>query len=124
LVSNRPVLIWNAADFKAQIVKDLVSNSEIVGEFVEADARQRLLSISDPEWGRAYREQVVARLLMNRVEVGKNEVTTLVGVGKSRSGDHHGFYIELGSATAPAHPFLRPAVFSNAKAIVNLLEGK
>lgn len=117
-------LKWDSGVFKKQLIQDLTSNGEIVGEFVESEARRRLLAISDPDWGRRYRESVVSRLLTNIVEAGNNEITIFVGVEKSSSGTHIGFYIELGSATAPAHPFLRTAVFSNAREIVSLLEGK
>jgi HK97 gp10 family phage protein len=115
---------WDPGAFKKVLIQDLTKNGEIVGEFVESDARRRLLAISDPAWGRGYREGVVSRLLTNQVEAKNNEVKITVGVEKSKSGSHHGFYIELGSSTAPAHPFLRPAVFQNAKEIISLLEGK
>lgn len=121
---NDVIINWDQEAFKAIVVDHLVQNGEIVGEFVESDARRRLLMIQDPTWGRNYREQVVARLLDNMIETGQNEVIITVGVRKSKSGSHHGFYIELGSKTAAANPFLRPAVFDNAKKIVALLEGK
>lgn len=124
LASSKPTLTWDPGPVKTMVLNNLVSNGEIVGEFVESDARKRLLMIGDPSWGRAYRREVVARLLDNEVKKGKNEVVISVGVRKSRSGSHHGFYIELGSATAPPHPFLRPAVFQNGKDIVAILQGQ
>jgi len=117
-------LDWNPKAFKKALLNNLLSEMEIVGAFVESDARRRLHDIADPAWGRAYREQVVSRLLTNIVKVGKNEVIATVGVKKSPSGSHHGFYIEMGSSTAPAHPFLRPAVFQNGPQIIALLEGR
>jgi hypothetical protein len=108
---------------KAVIRQRLLENAEIVGKFVEEEARRRLLEITDPEWGQAYREQVVSRLLTNQVTATKDEIEILVGVAKSGKGEHHGYYIELGSSTAPAHPFLRPAVFENADRIVEMLTG-
>lgn len=117
-------LKWTPENFKREVVKGLVSNGEIVGEFVEADARRRLLNINDPPWGAGYRREIVARLLRNEVEEGRNEVVIRVGVATGAEGRHHGFYIEVGSSTAPAHPFLRPAVFENGARIVALLEGK
>jgi len=117
-------LEWNQERFLNQVRADLVANGEIVGEFVESEARKRLLSISDPTWGKAYREQVVSRLLMNKIEQKSKEIDIIIGVARSRSGSHHGFYIELGSSTAPAHPFLRPAIWENAKKIISLLEGR
>lgn len=117
-------LNWKPQEFKTRLKADLVANAEIVGKYVETDARRRLLAITDPPWGAAYRQKVVARLLTNEVETSDKEVTIRVGVLPSSSGRHHGFYIELGSKTAPAQPFLRPAVFENAARIIALLSGK
>ena len=117
-------LKWDDAAFKKQVIANLTANGEIVGKFVETDARKRLNAIQNPAWGKKYRQLIVGRLLTYQIEVKSSEVTILVGVAKSRDGKHHGFYIELGSLTAPPNPFLRPAVFMNAKQIVALLEGK
>lgn len=110
--------------FKAQLQEQLVANGEIAGKFVETDARRRLMDITDPEWGKNYRQKLVARLLTNIVEKTENAVIIRVGVAKSKSGSYHGYYIELGSKTAPAHPFLRPALFDNKSKILKLLVGK
>lgn len=115
---------WKPDAFKKNLVAELAENGEIVGKFVETEARRRLLAISDPKWGEAYRSKLVARLLTYEVISSPKEVTINVGVRTSSSGSHHGFYIEMGSSTAPAHPFLRPAVFQNGKRIVALLSGK
>ena len=120
---------WTPEKVKAEIIDNLVANGEIAGKFAETDARKRLLAIREPQWGAGYREKVVARLLTNQVERGKNEVVIRIGVAesKSRKGEarrKHGLYIELGSKTAPAQPFLRPAVFENGAKIVALLSGK
>lgn len=117
-------LNWTPDKFKAELVQQLVANGEIVGKFVEEDARRRLLDIQEPEWGAAYRSEVVARLLTHTVERDGNQVVITVGVAEGSGGRHHGFYIELGSSTAPAHPFIRPAVFENGGKIVALLSGK
>jgi hypothetical protein len=115
---------WEPAKFKAQLINELAANGEIVGKFVEEEARRRLLDIQEPDWGAGYRQEVVARLLTNTVEKEANAVVINVGVAVGPSGQHHGLYIELGSSTAPAHPFLRPAVFENGAQIVALLSGK
>lgn len=117
-------LNWKPDDFKRKLIADLAENAEIVGKFVETDARHRLQAISDPSWGEAYRSQVVSRLLTFEVEKSSREVTINVGVRTSKSGRYHGFYIEMGSKTSSAHPFIRPAVFQNAAKIRALLSGK
>lgn len=115
---------WEPEKLKAKISEQLISNGEIVGKFAETDARRRLLEIKDPEWGKKYRQLIVARLLTFVVVRERNGIAIFVGVAKGKSGTHHGYYIELGSKTAPAHPFLRPAVFENAQKIVALLAGE
>lgn len=119
---------WTPEVVKAEVVKNLISNGEIVGKFLETDARRRIMAIKDPEWGKGYRQKLVARLIRNLVEHTGNEVVITVGVAESSSrrgvaSRKHGLYIELGSKEAPPHPFLRPAVFENARKIVGLLEG-
>ena len=122
-------LDWKPDKFKEEIKAKLVANAEIVGKFVEEDARRRLLAIKYPERGSAYRQQYVAREITHEVEALPNEVVISVGLppGKRRQTGgftrHVGFYIEMGSATWPANPYLRPSVFSNAKHILALLRG-
>jgi len=118
------MLEWDPSEFKKKLISDLAENGEIVGKFVENDARQRLLAIKDPKWGEAYRSKLVARLLSYEVIINSNEVVINVGVRPSSTSRRHGFYIEIGTKKWPAHPFLRPAVFMNAAKIVALLAGK
>lgn len=127
---------WDPKGFKRQVLDDLVANGEIVGKFVETEARRRLLAITEPEWGAKYRYMIVGRLLTNVVERQRNAVVIWVGVAKGAKGKQHGLWIELGTATIPprggkpgrpghpAHPYLRPAVFDNARQIVLLLAGR
>jgi len=117
-------LTWKPEALKKSLIAELAANAEIVGKYVETEARRRLLAVTDPKWGEAYRSQLVARLLTYEVITSPKEVTINVGVRTSSSGRWHGFYIEMGSRTAPAHPFLRPAVFQNAARIVALLSSK
>lgn len=122
------MLKWYAKEFKQALLSELMGNADIVGAFVESDARRRLLTVRDPDWGAGHRNYV-SRLLTNEVEHEGNGIDIRVGLppGRKKSGEgtrHLGFYIEMGSRTAPAHPFLRPAVFQNGKQIVALLEGR
>jgi hypothetical protein len=112
---------WDPKAVKAFVTDILLENGEIVGKFVETDARRRLRGIDYPEWGKKYRQKLVARLITYLIEKGNNEVVITVGVKESKGQRFHGYYIELGSKTAPANPFLRPAVFNNGSKIVKLL---
>ena len=120
------MLKWMPEKVKKQLLQEVAANAGIVGEFVEGEARRRLLAISDPDWGAGYRGMIAKFLLTNEVEKLPGEVIIRVGTKVSKSGKGsrlHGWYIELGSSTAPAHPWLRPAVFGNAKKIASLLSG-
>lgn len=117
-------LTWEPDKFKAELLKQLEENGDLMGQFVEDDARRRLWNITEPEWGAGYRGVVVAELLTHTVERKENEVVITVGVATSSKSSHHGFYIEMGSSRFPAQPFIRPAVFENGGKIVALLSGK
>ena len=114
-------LKWTPEEFKAEVVRRLEERSQVVGEFVRSDARERLGKIDDPDWGEAYRN-FVSGLLTFTIESNSREVKTTVGV-KGGYTEWHGFYIEMGTSRQPPHPFLRPAVFSNLKQIASILEG-
>lgn len=115
---------WNPRAVKQAALAELQGNAEVVGKFVETEARRRLYAISDPEWGENYRRMIVGRLLTFVVEREPNAVVITVGVGAGSKGRYHGFWIEIGTRGQPPHPFLRPAVFDNAREIVALLAGK
>jgi HK97 gp10 family phage protein len=115
---------WQANAVKKMALDEIAANGAIVGKFMETDARRRLEAIREPAWGAGYRNEIVSRLLTNEVEQRTNDVLIRVGVKVGASGYHHGFYIETGSSTAPAQPFLRPALFENKQAILALLAGR
>jgi len=117
---------WHPEKVRQAAVAELERNGATVGKFVESEARRRLYAITDPEWGERYRRMIVGRLLtfvVTRAADGKAVVIT-VGVAAGPKGRHHGFWIEVGTRRQPAHPYLRPAVFDNAREIVALLGGK
>ena len=118
---------WNPEAVIAAALDEVQRNAEIVGAFVESEARRRLDAIKQPGNKRAvaYRAFLSRYMLTNVVTRTAKEVVVRVGM-KTRSqkgGDRLGFYIETGSRLAPAHPYLRPAVFDNAREIVKLLTG-
>lgn len=121
---------WKPLEVRQAVIRDLARNGEIVGKFVETEARRRLLAIKEPKWGEGYRRLVVAKLLTYVVEKEPKAVVITVGVRFGYKGSHHGFWIEVGTrwtkdkpGHAP-HPFLRPAVFENQREIVKLLAGE
>ena len=115
---------WNPERVIEKVAAETAENMELVCKFVETEARRRLLSISEPEWGAAYRREILARKLTSVVTRKGKAVVGIVGMRTGKEGRHYGYYIEMGSSTAPAQPYLRPAVFQNAHEIVKLLAGK
>ena len=119
---------WDPGAVKAAALAEVAANAEVVGEFVESEARRRLKAIGKPDNRRAvaWRAFLARWALTNTVQVLANEVVIRVGmkVSSKKGGRTRGFYVETGSSTAPAHPYLRPAVFNNAAKIVQLLGGK
>jgi HK97 gp10 family phage protein len=115
---------WHPERVREAALDELQANAEIVGKFVEEDARRRLYAIAEPEWGEKYRRLIVGRLLTNVVEREPKAIVITVGVAGGKKGRHYGFYIETGTRKQPAHPFLRPAVFDNGRKIVALLAGR
>jgi hypothetical protein len=115
---------WTPENVKNMARKIMLSHAEDAGKFVETDARKRLNAIKDPDTKRDinYRNYLSRYILTNTVSEGKNEIVIRVGMKIGKDGQkYHGLYIELGSSTAEAHPYLRPAVFNNGRDIVRLL---
>jgi len=115
---------WRPEQVREAAIGELMANGEIVGKFVESEARRRLQAIKEPAWGERYRTLIVGRLLTFVVEREPKAVVITVGVKGGEKGRYYGFWIETGTQRQPAHPFLRPAVFENAREIVALLAGK
>lgn len=122
------IVKWTPEAVRAAALADLEANAEIVGEFVETEARRRLDAIQKPDNWKAvnYRRFLSKWMLTHTVETTAKEIVIRVGMRRrsETGGDHHGFYIETGSRKAPAHPYLRPAVFDNGDQIVTLLAGE
>jgi len=117
-------LTWTPKEVKKMVKDVLLERGPDVGMFCETDARRRLDAITDPDTKRDknYRRYLSEQILTNTVEEDGDDVVIRVGMKVGKAGQqHHGFYVETGSSTAPAHPFLRPAVFQNGKDIVGLL---
>jgi len=122
------IIKWDPGAVREAALADLQTNAEIAGKFVETEARRRFDAITTPDNWKAvnYRRFLSKWLLTHTVETTAKEVVIRVGMRRrpEKGGDHHGFYIEIGSRKAPAHPYLRPAVFDNGDLIVALLSGE
>lgn len=133
---------WNPQRVKANIAAATAKNMEVACKVVETTARKNLMAISTPDWGRGYRQKVLAPRIIYEIEINASFVEGRVGIkrGKRSGGrkrDEHGrfvsgeasdeyhgaYYIEIGSKRIPAHPWLRPALLNHARDIVRILEG-
>ena len=118
---------WTPEKIKQAVSAKLMGNADDTGKFIEEDARRRLDAIRTPDDGRNvnYRNYLSKFILTHAVEKqGEDGFVIAVGMKIGADGQrHHGFYIATGSSTAPAHPFLRPAVTQNARDIILLLLG-
>jgi len=120
---------WKQKAFIGFTRQQLLTNGQVVGKFLEGEARRRLLAIYKPHNKRAvaYRNYLARFVLTHVVDAeGDKAVVIRVGMrrGSGKAGMMKGFYIEVGSRTAPATSFLRRAVLENKKTIMATLCGK
>lgn len=114
---------WRQREVVGEVKAQVARGLEVAGHAVQVDARRRLLQVSEPEWGRKYRQLLaLGRLTVVMVEeAGFVEVG--VGIPRGEKGGDYGYWIEVGNVNWPAHPWLRPALLENLKEIVRLLAG-
>ena len=119
---------WDPEAVKRAALAEVAENAAIVGQFVEAEARRNLEAIDRPDSKRsvAWRRFLARYVLRHTVEVDAETIVIRVGIltNSKPGGNTRGLRVELGSYDTPAHPYLRPAVFGNAKKIVALLSGR
>lgn len=115
---------WRQQEVVEAIKTQVAADMETACKVVEVDARRRLLAIQEPEFGRKYRRILAMFRLTSFVEVESAAVTGHVGIPKGAKGGDYGFWIEIGSKTAAAHPWLRPALLTNLRNILKLLGGQ
>jgi len=116
---------WNPQGVKASVAEQVAKDMEVACKLVETQARANLMAISTPASGRGYRRKVLAPRVKYEIEMGKDFVEGRVGILRGRHNEYHGaYYIEIGSRKYPAHPWLRPAVFNNAREIMLIIAGK
>jgi hypothetical protein len=121
-----PIDRWNQKAVVDAVAADVEASMETAVKVVEVDARRRLLSIGDPDWGAGYRRLIALYRLTSFVQREGLAIVGAIGVPPDpRSGTRMmGFYIETGSRTARAHPWLRPALLTNLRNIIGLLGGR
>jgi len=114
---------WRQREVIEEITAEVAANMEIAAGVVEVDARKRLLRIQEPEFGRAYRRVLALYRLISQVVIGKDAIEGQIGIPPGEKSSEYGFYVETGSHTYAAQPWLRPALLENLKDIIRLLAG-
>jgi hypothetical protein len=116
---------WRQRQVVEAVQDYLATGMEAAAHMVEVDARSRLLRIVEPAFGRAYRQLLALGRLTSGVVVEPGvAVEGLIGIPKGEKGGDYGFWIEIGSKSKAAQPWLRPALMNNLKDILRLLAGK
>lgn len=120
-MSRSGVSEWHAHVIVEAVADEVELRMEDAAKLVEMDARHRLLSIRDPEFGQGYRRVLALYRLTSQVKRTRDSIVGSIGIPRGDKGDSYGFYIETGSRTAGAQPWLRPALWENLETIRELL---
>jgi len=122
-VSRSGVVEWRQRDVVEAVKAAVTDRLETAAKVVESDARHNLLRVREPEFGVAYRRVLALYRLTYVVKAMGQAIEAKIGIPKGEKGGDYGFWIEVGSKTAPAHPWLRPALVRNLKNVIGLLSG-
>lgn len=114
---------WRQDAVVEEVAAEVEQNMETAAKVVEVDARKNLLRISDPEWGAAYRKMLALYRLTSFVTRQGLMIEAGIGIPGGKKGSDYGFWIEIGSHTAKAHPWLRPALLNNLRNLLQIITG-
>lgn len=123
-MSRSGVVQWRQKELIEAVATQVTADMETAAKVVEVDARQRLLRIREPAFGQAYRRVLALFRLTSVVQRAGDVIEARIGIPRGEKGGDYGYWIEVGSATAPAHPWLRPALLHNLKRILALIGGR
>ena len=104
---------WNQKKVLAAISGRVVQNMDRACQFAVEQAQAK----APVRTGR------LKRAIGYTVRAYRNVVEGRVGVRRGFYRSHIGWFHEMGTVKMAAHPFLRPAVFGNAKLIVRIIQG-
>jgi HK97 gp10 family phage protein len=110
---------WNPQRVKAMVAGEVVQNMEVACQFVAGQAKAIAIS-------RRVRAAIDIEIETS-VGAHGNVIEGLVGVrrkGAEGKKAFFGYFLEMGTRFMAARPFLRPAVFNNAREIVRIIAGR
>ena len=79
-MSGSGITRWNAGEVINTITATVEANMEAAAKVVETDARHRMLSIKEPEFGRGYRRVLALYRLKSVVKRDKKDIVALIGI--------------------------------------------
>ena len=105
---------WNPQRVKANIAGRVAENMEVACQFVVGQARSLV----------PVRRGVTKAEIDFKIEIGArgNVIEGIVGVKRGKA--FYAKFLEFGTSKMAARPFLRPAVFNNAREIVRIIAGR
>ncbi len=108
---HKPIITeWRQQEFIALVKRNGAVNMGAAVEFCRDQARARV----------RVRTGKLRDNIIGVVEETPDSVTGFVGVKKAT---FWGWFVERGTKSQPARPFLRPAVFENAAQILRIIRG-
>lgn len=103
---------WNQRQMIAKIAGKVVDGMDAACSFAAEQARANA----------PIRRGILKSDIDYKVTAQGTNITGYVGVKTGKA--FYAIFVERGTRKMAAHPFLRPAVFSNAKEILKLVAGK
>jgi hypothetical protein len=113
---------WKPQRVKASIADAVEENMKYACVFVQLRARANLMGIANPPEWRRYRQRFLGPLVDFEITKDGDDIIGRVGI-RQKEEWRGGYFIEIGRKNLPAHPWLRPALFNNARDIVRILGG-
>lgn len=113
---SKHIVEWRQREVLAEVSGRVADNLYRACEFAAEEARTR----APRRTGQLASDIDIAV----EVTARDQEITGWVGVRKGKGHAFWAYFQEVGTSRHPAHPFLRPAVFGNARRIVAIVSGK
>lgn len=103
---------WKQKELLAKVSGDVINGMEAACLFAKAQAKAHA----------PVGTGLMKARITHKITARGKSITGYVGVFKN-SGAFYAQFVELGTSKMAARPFLRPAVFGNAKKIMKLVAG-
>lgn len=110
------IVEWNAEKLKAEIAGRVAANMDLACRFAVAQAQ------SNAPVQTGFMKSEIDHVVHAQGDVVEGAIGVRKKSGGATKSAWYARFVELGTARMPAKPFLRPAVFGNAKEIVRIIQ--